>query len=131
MMKRSAKRVYQEDPQFLVAEASRDRSAINPHYLAHVKRCFAEGLFVSVATHDEALIDAVVALAKAQHVAPDAFEFQMLLGVCETLRARVHALGFAVRVYVPYGADWYGYSTRRLQENPRITGYILRALIKR
>ncbi|ERK17238.1 Proline dehydrogenase (Proline oxidase) [Pantoea sp. AS-PWVM4] len=43
----------------------------------------------------------------------------------------MRAIGFAVRVYVPYGADWYGYSTRRLQENPRIGGYILRALIKR
>lgn len=128
---RICKGIYQEDPQFLVAEASRDRSAINPHFLAHVKRCFAEGLFVSVATHDEALIEAVVALAKQHHVAPDAFEFQMLLGVCEPLRDRVRALGFAVRVYVPYGADWYGYSTRRLQENPRIAGYILRALIKR
>lgn len=128
---RICKGIYQEDPQYLVPGASDDRAAINSHFLAHVKCCFVAGVFVSVATHDEELIEAVVALARQHHVAADAFEFQMLLGVCEPLRDKVRALGFAVRVYVPYGADWYGYSTRRLQENPRIAGYILRALLKR
>ncbi len=53
----------------------------------------------------------------------------MLLGVCEPLRDRLRSMGFQVRVYVPYGHDWYGYSTRRIKENPRIAGYILRALL--
>jgi proline dehydrogenase len=58
------------------------------------------------------------------------FEFQMLLGVCEQLRDALLAQGFNVRVYVPYGYDWYGYSTRRIKENPRIAGYILAAMMR-
>jgi proline dehydrogenase len=53
----------------------------------------------------------------------------MLLGVCEPLRDALLAQGFNVRIYVPYGRDWYGYCTRRIKENPRIAGYILAAMI--
>jgi proline dehydrogenase len=55
----------------------------------------------------------------------------MLLGACEQLRDALLAQGFDVRVYVPYGHDWYGYSIRRIKENPRIAGYILSAMIRR
>lgn len=63
-------------------------------------------------------------------IAWDQCEFQMLLGVCEPLRDALLAQGFNVRIYVPYGRDWYGYCTRRIKENPRIAGYILAAMIR-
>lgn len=126
---RICKGIYLEDEAHLVRDAGQDRSAINRHFLAHVDRCFEKGVFVSVATHDEQLIDAVIETTRRKNVPASAFEFQMLLGVCEPLRDRIRNLGFAVRIYVPYGADWYGYSTRRLKENPRIAGYVFRAML--
>lgn len=125
---RICKGIYNEAPSELVDKASDDRSAINPHFRADVARCFAEGTFVAIATHDEALIDEVIALVRKGNISPSAFEFQMLLGVCEPLRDRLRSEGFSVRIYVPFGADWYGYSTRRLKENPRIAGYVAKAI---
>ena len=126
---RICKGIYREAPEHLVDGANDDRATINPHFLAHVARCFATGVFVAVATHDRALIDEVIALASKTGTDPAAFEFQMLLGVCEPLRDSLRQKGFAVRIYVPFGADWYGYSTRRLKENPRIAGHVARALL--
>jgi len=126
---RICKGIYVEDPVHLVKGASSDRSAINPHFLSHATRCFESGHFLSIATHDRLLIEAVLALAKQLGIQTDRFEFQMLLGVCEALRNDLLARGFQVRIYVPYGKDWYGYSIRRLKENPRIAGYLAQALI--
>ncbi|WP_422848415.1 proline dehydrogenase family protein [Acidovorax sp. M14] len=126
---RICKGIYREAPEHLVDGSDDDRAAINPHFLAHVARCFTAGVFVAVATHDTVLIDQVIALARKTDTDPSAFEFQMLLGVCEPLRDSLRQQGFAVRIYVPFGAAWYGYSTRRLRENPRIAGYVARALL--
>lgn len=128
---RICKGIYVEDREHLVEDAWRERSAINPHFLRQVARCFDSGTFVGVATHDEALVDQVIALASDQRIAKTAFEFQMLLGVRESLRDRLLAEGYAVRIYVPYGKDWYGYSMRRIKENPSIAGHLLRALLTR
>lgn len=126
---RICKGIYVEESTHLVDGADRDRSAINFHFLAHVSRCFDDKTFVSIATHDESLIEDVLALIARKRVASSAFEFQVLLGVCEPLRNRLRDMGFAVRVYVPYGSDWYGYSVRRIQESPRLGGYVLKALL--
>lgn len=128
---RICKGIYVEDREHLVEGAWQDRRAINPHFLRHVASCFDSGTFVGVATHDEELVDEVTALARRRQVPPTAFEFQMLLGVRESLRDRLLKEGYAVRIYVPYGKDWYGYSMRRIKENPRIAGYLLRALLTR
>ncbi|MBW8722766.1 MAG: proline dehydrogenase family protein [Polaromonas sp.] len=128
---RICKGIYVEGREHLVEDAWRDRRAINPHFLRQVARCFGSGTFVGVATHDEDLIDQVIALAGGQGIAKTAFEFQMLLGVRESLRDRLLAAGYAVRIYVPYGKDWYGYSMRRIKENPRIADHLLRALLTR
>jgi proline dehydrogenase len=61
---------------------------------------------------------------------PTAYEFQMLLGVQESLRDIIHAAGHPVRVYIPFGRDWYAYSVRRLKENPRLAGYVFKAMFK-
>ena len=126
---RICKGIYREDRTHLVQDAWRDRSAINEHFLKHVERCFDAGSFVGIATHDAALIASIVKTARKHGIDPGRFEFQMLLGVCEPLRDQLLEMGFKVRVYVPFGKDWYGYSTRRLNENPRIAGYIAKALI--
>ena len=126
---RLCKGIYREDPSLLVDGAATDRAAVNPHLLRHAAACFDAGAFAAVATHDEALVEAVVALARARGLGAADFEFQVLLGVCEPLRDRLRDEGFAVRVYVPYGRDWYGYSVRRMKENPRIAGHVLKALL--
>jgi proline dehydrogenase len=82
-----------------------------------------------IATHDESLIvDAERTLSDKQ-VAKDRYEFQMLLGVREDRRDVLLRNGHAVRIYVPFGEDWYGYSTRRLKENPQVAGYVAKAVL--
>lgn len=82
-----------------------------------------------IATHDESLIvDAEKTLSDKQ-VAKDRYEFQMLLGVREDRRDVLLRNGHAVRIYVPFGEDWYGYSTRRLKENPQVAGYVAKAVL--
>ncbi|MBI3730520.1 MAG: proline dehydrogenase family protein [Burkholderiales bacterium] len=128
---RICKGIYLEEQSQLVDGAWHDRSTINSHFLNHVARCFDTDTFVAIATHDSALIAQVLELVHRRNIAKDAFEFQMLLGVCEPLRDKLLSMGFSVRIYVPYGKDWYGYSIRRIKENPQIAGHILRSLIHR
>ena len=128
---RLCKGIYVEDRQHLVNDAWRDRRAINAHFLHHVGRCFDTGTFVGVATHDAELIDGVTGLARSRNIDGSRFEFQMLLGVCEPLRDQLLQAGYRVRIYVPYGKDWYGYSTRRIKENPQIAGYLMRSMLTR
>lgn len=125
---RICKGIYAEADVHLVEHASANRGAINRHFMRHVLSLLQAGSFVGIATHDEPLIDLLIASIQREQIESDRFEFQMLLGVCEPLRERLHSMGFQVRVYVPYGHDWYGYSTRRIKENPRIAGYVIRAL---
>lgn len=86
---------------------------------------------VAVATHDAALVrGAEEALARLR-VPKERYEFQMLLGVRPDLRRSLVAKGHPLRVYVPYGTEWYAYSTRRLRENPEVAGHIVRAMFRR
>jgi len=125
---RICKGIYVEDRLHLVERAREDRTAINVHFINHVSRCFKAGAFVAIATHDAALVDDLIAVVHREGVARTKFEFQMLLGVCEPLRDKLLAMGFNVRIYVPYGKDWYGYSTRRIKENPSIAGHVIKAM---
>jgi proline dehydrogenase len=87
------------------------------------------GSRVAIATHDEHLL--VESLARVGDLASDAYEFQMLLGVRESRATELVAAGHPVRVYVPFGRQWYEYSLRRLQENPRMAGVIAKATVGR
>ena len=80
--------------------------------------------YAAIATHDEWLVDESLRLLRERSLPPDRYEFQMLLGVRPELGDRLVADGHRLRIYVPYGRQWYEYSLRRLQENPKIAGYV-------
>src|SRR5690349_29828 len=86
---------------------------------------------VAIATHDEFLVRGAEALLAKLSVPRERYEFQMLLGVLPALRKSLVAKGHPMRVYVPYGTQWYAYSTRRLRENPEVAGNIVKALFRR
>lgn len=91
---------------------------------------FARGVYVAIATHDEFLVCAACALIDRLGLEKDRYEFQMLLGVDEQLRDILLAGGHRLRVYVPYGPDWYEYSIRRLRENPEVARHLMRATLR-
>jgi proline dehydrogenase len=93
-----------------------------------LERLFERGARVGIATHDEYLITAALGLIRKLAVPKENYEFQMLLGVTEGQRRQLVKEGHAMRVYIPYGRDWYAYSVRRLRENPKIAVYVTKAM---
>lgn len=114
-----------------VSIAYKGKQEIRNNYLNLLKWMFENKHYVGIATHDSYLIDEAVELIKSLKIPNDAFEFQMLLGVHEDLRDYLAESGFKVRIYVPFGKDWYLYSIRRLKENPNVAGQIVKNLFSR
>jgi proline dehydrogenase len=104
-----------------------DYEAVRAHFLRCLDALFAAGCYVGVATHDEFLIGESLARISQRDLQPLEYELQMLLGVREERRDELVAAGHRLRVYVPFGEHWYGYSLRRLQENPAMAGTIAKA----
>ena len=98
------------------------------NFLAALEKLFASGIYTGVATHDEHLACGALALIDRYRVPRERYEFQMLLGVEPALRKILLEGGHRLRVYVPYGKDWYPYSTRRLRENPEVAKNVLRSM---
>jgi proline dehydrogenase len=96
--------------------------AVRANFVAALDALLAAGCYVGVATHDEWLIQE--SLRRLDGLAPEEYELQMLLGVREARASELIAAGHRLRVYVPFGQRWYEYSLRRLQENPKIAGYV-------
>ena len=99
---------------------------------AFVEACrglFERGAHVSLATHDDVLAERLIRLCRRLELGPDAYEFQVLMGVREPLWETWRRAGHSVRVYVPYGPQWRAYSTRRLRKNPEIVRHVLRGLL--
>jgi proline dehydrogenase len=94
------------------------KSEVDANYVALMKRLVTSGVFCGIATHDEAIVNTLCAFAAEQQIDKRAFEFQMLYGVRRDLQRRLVAEGFGVRVYVPFGPEWYPYFMRRLAERP-------------
>ena len=86
--------------------------------------------YTAVASHDENIINFTKELAANYQIDNSKFEFQMLYGICDELQQRLVSEGYKVRVYVPYGKDWFGYFMRRLAERPANVWFILKNLFK-
>lgn len=123
---RVCKGIYVESPDI----AYKDREEIRRNFAACCEALWRAGCHVGVATHDDWCIEAAERLIRDLQVPKDRYEFQMLLGVREDLRAQVVSRGHRLRVYVPFGSHWYAYSVRRLRENPAIAGHVFRALFR-
>jgi proline dehydrogenase len=113
------------------AIAFRDREEIRFNFLKGLKLLLDAGCYVGIATHDEALVRRCMEHIRQDALEKRSYEFQMLLGVKVTLRERIVADGHRLRVYVPFGEQWYAYSTRRFKENPQIARTVLRNLFSR
>ena len=111
------------------AIAFHDFDVVRRSYVGCLEALLDCGSRVAIATHDEHLL--VEALARVEALPADGYEFQMLLGVREGRATELVTAGHPVRVYVPFGRQWYEYSLRRLQENPRMAGVIARATVGR
>jgi len=110
--------------------AYKQKADVDAAFMRSARLLLDEGTYPAVATHDEALLDAVRAYADQREIARDRFEFQMLYGIRRDLQARLLAAGYRVRVYVPFGREWFPYFMRRLGERPANLGFVLRALIR-
>lgn len=110
--------------------AHQDRHDVDAAYEQLMYRLLAEGAYPALATHDDRLIDKAIAFAQSRRIEPDRFEFQMLHGVRRDLQARLVAAGWTVRVYVPFGTQWFPYFMRRLAERPANVGFLLRSLVR-
>ncbi|MGM0408344.1 MAG: proline dehydrogenase family protein, partial [Bacteroidota bacterium] len=86
------------------------------------------GVYPAIATHDKPVIEGSYKLIEKYNVPKDKYEFQMLYGVTPNLRQSIIDDGHRMRVYVPFGKQWFGYSTRRLKENPKMASHIIKAL---
>ncbi len=105
--------------------AFKNRELINKNFTFLLTELLRRGAYVGIATHDERLVWDGVRLVDELKLPKNTYEFQMLLGVDEELRNFIVNSGHRLRVYVPYGKQWYAYSVRRLQENPEIAGYVV------
>jgi proline dehydrogenase len=136
-----------DDVDALVAEAARvrlckgayvepasvaypDKSDVDEAYGSLMERLLLEGTFPALATHDERIVARAVAFARERGIQPDRFEFQMLYGVRRDLQDRLVRAGFGVRVYVPFGTQWYPYFMRRLAERPANVAFVLRSVLR-
>jgi proline dehydrogenase len=125
---RICKGIYKEPPSIAI----HDHELIIKNYLKIAKKMYQSGAYSGFATHNQGLIDNLLDWISKEKIPKNCFEFQVLYGV--PMEGRLEYLvnkNFKVRVYVPYGKDWFDYSIRRLKENPDIAGYVLRNIFKK
>jgi proline dehydrogenase len=108
--------------------AFQEKADVDAAYERLMIRLLHEGTYPALATHDVRLINRAVEVARADGIDPDAFEFQMLYGVRRDLQEQLVRAGWRVRVYVPFGGQWYPYFMRRLAERPANLSFLLRNL---
>ncbi|HPD33060.1 MAG TPA: proline dehydrogenase family protein [Bacteroidota bacterium] len=108
--------------------AYKDKEEIRENYRRLLTTMLDNDFYVGIATHDEPLILYAEELIKQKGLTREQYEFQMLLGVRNERRDQLLAEGHRLRVYVPFGTDWFGYSTRRLKENPKMVNDIIKSI---
>lgn len=121
---RLCKGIYVESPDL----AYKDKERIRENYRELLQLMIESGYYPAIATHDELLTNYAEGLIAQKGLTKEQYEFQMLLGVTENLRVKLIRNGHKLRVYTPYGSDWYGYSLRRLNENPAMVGHIIKSI---
>jgi proline dehydrogenase len=104
------------------------KADVDAAYVKLMKRLLTEGVYPAIATHDEAMIQEAQRYVAEQHVAKERFEFQMLYGIRRDLQTALVGQGYRVRVYVPFGRQWFPYFMRRLGERPANVGFVLRGI---
>lgn len=123
---RLVKGAYKESPQVAFPE----KKDVDENYKKIIKQHLLNGNYTAVASHDEAMIEYTKSVVREHQIPKEQFEFQMLYGICEDIQARLVKEGYKVRVYVPYGVDWFGYFMRRLAERPANVWFVLKNLLK-
>lgn len=124
---RLCKGAYQEPPEVAFPK----KSDVDANYVKLMKMLLPSGIYHGIATHDPAMIEATKDFAREQNIKRDQFEFQMLYGIRADLQEKLVRDGFRVRVYIPYGVDWFPYFMRRLAERPANVAFFLRNLLPR
>ncbi len=123
---RLCKGAYKEPPNL----AFPNKADVDANYVKLMKRMVTSGVYCGMATHDEAIIDQLRSFVRANNVASEAFEFQMLYGVRRDLQHKLVAEGFRMRTYVPFGTEWYPYFMRRLAERPANVLFLAKNLMR-
>jgi proline dehydrogenase len=109
--------------------AHQNKADVDAAYARMMKKLITDGHYPAIATHDANMIDAARAWARQHDVAADRFEFQMLYGVRRDLQAMLVKAGYRVRVYIPFGREWFPYFMRRLGERPANVTFVLRSIL--
>lgn len=124
---RLCKGIYREHPDIAFTQPD----DIRHNYKKLLRLLLKHASKTGIATHDDELIQDAMSFIQTESISREQYEFQMLLGVREERRDAIVKIGHQMRIYVPFGEDWYGYSTRRLKENPQVAGYVFKAMFKR
>ena len=111
------------------AVAYQEKTQVDAAFLVITKLLLAGGTYPAIATHDPAMIAAARAFATQHGIAHDRFEFQMLYGIRRDLQAALSSEGYNVRVYIPFGREWFPYFMRRLGERPANIGFVMRGIL--
>jgi proline dehydrogenase len=123
---RLCKGAYKEPPNI----AFPDKADVDANFVKLTEVLLTSGIYHGIATHDDALVDATKRIVHDRSIDRDSFEFQMLYGVRRDLQRALVAEGFNVRVYVPFGAEWYPYFMRRLAERPANVLFIAKNMLR-
>jgi len=123
---RLCKGAYKEPPNI----AFPDKADVDANFVKLTHKLLTSGLYHGIATHDEAMVSTTKQFVAEQRIDPKSFEFQMLYGIRRDLQRELVAEGFNVRVYIPFGREWYPYFMRRLAERPANVLFIARNMLK-
>jgi proline dehydrogenase len=124
---RLVKGAYKESPEV----AFPDKKDVDENFKKIIKMHLLNGNYTAVATHDDAIIEYTKQLVKEYNIPNSQFEFQMLYGIRPERQEQLAREGYTMRVYVPYGTDWYGYFMRRLAERPANVAFVLKGIFRK
>ncbi len=124
---RLCKGAYKEPPEIAFPK----KAEVDANYLKLARTLLKSGVFHGIATHDERIIAEVKQFARAENIPASAYEFQMLYGVRRDLQQQLVREGYGLRVYIPFGSEWYPYFMRRLAERPANVLFIARNMFRR